>query len=433
MGDRRLPFGSRRLQIWLSSFFALAMTLGLSSASFAQGLAVNEINSVAPDKFLNKGTLELDADGGQAGDETFGRILGNGGPWFELVVIDEMPDLRGWTLEIWSEDVHAATLTLSQDILWTQLRAGSIVTVAVDVAEDVSYAPESEDWSINVRASESGSGTYISATSFPVSNSNWQVEIFDAHGESQFGLSGEGVAATGGVGSTEIYRLEEDPRAGIVATSLCYDDADTRSTFGLPNRWGTDRVQNFEPLRNGTAPTSQCDRDEGISELAFDQSRILEVEITMLAEDFDAMRRQARTIESVFGGNCGEAPPESPYTWFMADVTVDGTTVEDVGLRKKGFFGSPSTSKPALKIKFDEFGSNDRIFGLDRMTLNNSVQDPSLLDMCLAYDFYALAGQVASRCSYAHVIDQRRVDLGIYMHVESVKDQFLARELRFCE
>ena len=425
MGDRRLPIGFTRLRIWLSSFFVLAMTLGLSSASFAQLLIVNEINSVAPDKFLNGGTLELDLDGEQAGDETFGRILGNGGPWFELVVIDEMPDLRGWVLDIWSEEVKVATLTLSQDILWTQLRAGSIVTVAVDVTEDVSYAPESGDWSINVRASESGSGTYISAISFPVSNSNWQVEIFDAQGERQVGPSGEGVAATGGVGSTEIYRLEEDPRAGIVATSLCYDDADTRSTFGLPNRWGTDRVQNFEALRNGTAPTSQCNRDEGISELAFDQSRIIEVEITMAAEDFDAMRRQARTIESVFGGNCGEAPPESPYTWFMADVTVDGTTVEDVGLRKKGFFGSPSTSKPALKIKFDEFGSNDRIYGLDRMTLNNSVQDPSLLDMCLAYDFYAAAGLVASRCSYAYVTINGE-DLGIYMHVESIKGQFLA-------
>ncbi|MFP6685195.1 MAG: CotH kinase family protein [Polyangiaceae bacterium] len=159
--------------------------------------------------------------------------------------------------------------------------------------------------------------------------------------------------------------------------------------------------------------------------LAFDQSRILEVEITMAPEDYDAMRRQSRRIESVFGGECGEAPPESPYTWFVADVTVDGTTVLDVGVRKKGFFGSPSTTKPALKIKFNEYGSNDRIYGLDRMTLNNSIQDPSLLDMCLAYDTYIAAGQKASRCSYAHVTINSQ-DHGIYMHVESIKEQFLA-------
>ena len=58
------------------------------------------------------------------------------------------------------------------------------------------------------------------------------------------------------------------------------------------------------------------------------------------------------------------------------------------------------------------------------MTLNNSVQDPSLLDMCLAYDFYAAAGLAASSCSYARVIINGE-DLGIYMHVESIKDQFL--------
>ncbi|MFP8874120.1 MAG: hypothetical protein VCB42_06245, partial [Myxococcota bacterium] len=303
----------RRLSSLLP-LLAFVLVLGASHASWAGGLILNEINHVASSKFLNGGTQDLDVDGQQAGDETFGRVVGNGGPWFELVVVADKPDLRGWTLEIWSEDVRAATLTLSQDLLWTQLRAGSIVTIAVDVPEDVSYDPDAEDWSINVQASESGSGTYISAISFPVSNSNWQVEIFNSLGESRFGPSGEGVAATGGVGSTEIYRLEEDPRVGIEATSLCYDDGDTRSTFGLPNRWGTDRIQNFGPLRNGTAPTSQCNRDEGISELAFDQSRILEVDITMAPEDYDAMRHQARRIESVFGGNCGEAPPESPYT-----------------------------------------------------------------------------------------------------------------------
>ena len=314
---RNRQYLARALRPRLSSLLPLlgfVLVLGASHASGAGGLILNEFNPVADGMYLNGGTAEADQDGEQAGDETLGRILGNGGPWFEVVVVENGVDLRGWTLEIWNDGIHAVTLEFSQDPLWNELQAGTLVTVSVGIAEDVSYDPGSGDWSINVQAADSASGTYVTALDFPVSNDNWQVEIFNSLGESQFGPAGEGVGATGGVSGTETYRLEEDPGASIVATSLCYDDADTRSTFGLPNRWGTDRIQNFGPLRNGTAPTSQCNRDEEISELAFDQSRILEVDITMASEDYDAMRGQARRIESVFGGNCGEAPPESPYS-----------------------------------------------------------------------------------------------------------------------
>ena len=41
------------------------------------------------------------------------------------------------------------------------------------------------------------------------------------------------------------------------------------------------------------------------------------------------------------------------------EVTVDGNTLTNVGVRKKGFQGSLSTTEPSFKVKFDEkvFGS----------------------------------------------------------------------------
>ncbi|MFP8873420.1 MAG: CotH kinase family protein, partial [Myxococcota bacterium] len=404
----------------------LLAALTCASAASAAPVILNELNAVGSTKYLNGGDAAADEAGGQAADVTLGRILGNGGDWFELVVTEDGLDLRGWTLEIWVLGSLDTTLVLSQAALWTQLRAGTLITVAEDQPEDASYDPDAGDWTLNLQTDDAASGVYISALSFPVNNDEWQLVIKDSTGTIQFGPSGEGISATGGVSSTETYRLEENPGAFILPTTLCYDDADTQSTFGLPNQWGVGSVQDFGPLRAGTAPTSQCDEVEGITDLAFDPDRILEVEISMLPDDYDAMRRQARRLMDVFGGACGEAPPASPYTWFPGDVTVDGTTVPNAGVRKKGFFGSPSVTKPALKIKFDEFGSEGTIYGLERLTLNNGLQDPSLLDMCLAYDLFHAAGLVAARCSFAHVTVNGN-DLGIYMNVDSIKDPFLVR------
>ena len=419
---RRLQNATRALVLCA----LLGLLFGHASHAWAARVILNEFSPVGSGKYLNGGNATVDESGGQAGDLTFGRILGNGGDWFELVVTEGVQDLRGWQLEIWIGGILNTTLILSQAPLWSQVRAGTLITVAEEQPQDTRYDPDAGDWTIHIQTDDNADGTYITALSFPVNNDDWQLVIKDAGGAVEYGPSGEGISATGGVSSTEIYRLEENPGSFITPTTLCYDDADTQSTYGQPNRWGDGRVQDFGPLRNGTAPTIQCGETEGITDLAFDLTRILEVEITMLPEDYDAMRRQNRRLLDVFGGACGETPPTSPYTWFPGDVTVDGTTVASAGIRKKGFLGSPSVTKPALKIKFDEFGSEGSIYGLERLTLNNGRQDPSLLDTCLAYDLFHAAGLVAARCSFAHVTVNGN-DLGIYINVDSLKDPFLVR------
>src|SRR5262245_23518563 len=64
-----------------------------------------------------------------------------------------------------------------------------------------------------------------------------------------------------------------------------------------------------------------------------------------------------------------------------ARLVYDGVTLEDVGLRLKGGVGSarPLTEKAAFSIKTNEFVSGQRLHGLRRFTLDNEVQDPSLL------------------------------------------------------
>ena len=214
------------------------------------GLILNEWNAVSSSNFLLNGDTRL------------GSLSGNGGDWLELVVVEDNLDIRGWRLDINDNGEFNQSLTFSQDQVWADLRAGTIITVAENTiitgdatvyAEDTSYAPPSGDWWIHVVAGATGSGTYITATDFRVSNDNWQLSIYDAADTRRFGPAGEGIGtlAGGGISNNQIGELEQDPDTTITASSN-YGDGD-ESTFGLPNNFA-DRAQNFDAIRPDVGP-----------------------------------------------------------------------------------------------------------------------------------------------------------------------------------
>ena len=156
---------------------------------------------------------------------------------------------------------------------------------------------------------------------------------------------------------------------------------------------------------------------------------MLDVSIEIAVEDWDTLRHQTRTLADVFAEieEYGLSRPFADiYTWFGATVTVDGQTHADVGVRKKGFVGSQSSTKPSLKLRFDKYVDNQSLGGvMNRMTLNNSVQDPSMVNTCLSYRVFAAAGNPAPRCNFANV-SVNGTDLGLYVHVEEFKAPFLS-------
>lgn len=157
----------------------------------------------------------------------------------------------------------------------------------------------------------------------------------------------------------------------------------------------------------------------------FRPDHVLAVSITLSPADWAALRAQTRTPGE---GNPSCTMPDvpSPYTQFAASLTIDGTTVTNVGIRKKGGFGSISAEKPGLRIKVNEFVPGQKIFGASHLTLNNNVQDPSLISQCLGYGLFRAAGVPASRCAFAHVTVNGE-DLGVYTNVEPVRKDFLER------
>ena len=160
----------------------------------------------------------------------------------------------------------------------------------------------------------------------------------------------------------------------------------------------------------------------------FALDRVLDVAIEMAPEDWDRLRAQTRTLADILvGADCLDSPADDIFTWFEATVSVDGESHTQVGVRKKGFLGSLSKVKPALKVRFDKI-IDGQLLGsaMKRLTLNNAQQDPSIINTCMAYHIFAAAGLPAPRCNFATVAVNGE-NLGLYAHVESMKTAFLER------
>ena len=84
---------------------------------------------------------------------------------------------------------------------------------------------------------------------------------------------------------------------------------------------------------------------------------------------------------------CGGGPFEDIFSFVPADVTVDGTFVGEIGLRKKGFLGSLDDEKPSLKLKFDRYIEGQSLSGMKRMTLNNAMIDNNCATLPFRFGF----------------------------------------------
>ena len=158
----------------------------------------------------------------------------------------------------------------------------------------------------------------------------------------------------------------------------------------------------------------------------FPADRVLDVQITVAEKDWDKIRHQSRNFVSALHESRKVKPIDGPYEYVNADVTIDGVKFEKVGLRKKGFIGSQSSSRPSLKIKLNHTDKEQAIGGLTKLTMNNNKQDSSIVSQYMGYAVFNQAGSPAPRCAFAKVTVNGK-NLGIYSHVESVRKPLLAR------
>ena len=167
------------------------------------------------------------------------------------------------------------------------------------------------------------------------------------------------------------------------------------------------------------------DRTFDPQERVFSTARLVDVSVEIDPDYWDVLRREGRSFAALAEG-CGDPLEEFFYTDFMATVTIDGERLQRAGIRKKGFFGSLSLSRPSIKIRFNQYVQRQHLSGVRRVTLNNNLQDPSNVFQCLAYRFFAGAGVATPECGFARLTVNGE-DLGAYTTLETYDRDFLAR------
>ena len=158
----------------------------------------------------------------------------------------------------------------------------------------------------------------------------------------------------------------------------------------------------------------------------FPTDRVIDVQITVSEKDWNTIRYQSRNFFEALRESRQFEPPEHPYTYVEASVRIDGVEFPKVGIRKKGFIGSQSNTRPSLKIKLNHIDTEAEIEGLTNLTLNNNKQDISQVSQFMGYALFNAIGSPAPRCAYAKVTVNGK-SLGIYSHVESMRKPILKR------
>ncbi len=122
----------------------------------------------------------------------------------------------------------------------------------------------------------------------------------------------------------------------------------------------------------------------------------------------------------------GGGPQERPEV--QVTVREAGVTYTNVALHPKGSAGSsrPFDDKPAMTLNFSKHQKGRTFHGYSKLSLNNSVQDPTFLSEAICRGLFQEAGVPAPRVEHATVILNGQ-DLGLYVVSEGWGKPFLRR------
>ncbi len=150
----------------------------------------------------------------------------------------------------------------------------------------------------------------------------------------------------------------------------------------------------------------------GYEDRIFDPSRVHTIDIVM-----DGWESFLETCENEEYVSCA--------------VVIDGEAYRNVGIRAKGNTSLSSVSamgsdRYSFKIEFDHYDSTRSYYGLDKLSLNNTIQDTTFMKDYLTYRLMDEFGVAAPLCSYAYITINGE-DWGLYLAVEGVEESFLRR------
>ena len=147
----------------------------------------------------------------------------------------------------------------------------------------------------------------------------------------------------------------------------------------------------------------------------FDDDKVIEINIEMDETAWQEMLDNASAEE---------------YT--AANITVNGTTYNNVAIRPKGnsslsqLVMDDTTDRYSFKIKFDEYVDGQTLDGLSKLVLNNNMADATYMKEYLSYKLLESLGVPTPECAYAHITVNGE-EWGLYLAVEPIEEEFIAR------
>ena len=167
----------------------------------------------------------------------------------------------------------------------------------------------------------------------------------------------------------------------------------------------------FIPVFWGRSSDS-AQNSAGYENLLFDTSYVHTLDIVM--DDFDSFIETCENEE-----------------YSACSVIIDSEVYKNVGLRAKGNtslsnVSSMGSSRYSFKIEFDQYIEGSSYHGLDKLSLNNLIQDNTMMKDYLTYRLMSEFGAAAPLTSYVFLTVNGE-DWGLYLAVEGVEESFLKR------
>ncbi len=150
----------------------------------------------------------------------------------------------------------------------------------------------------------------------------------------------------------------------------------------------------------------------GYENRLFDNTRVHTIDIVM--DNWDEFINNATSEE-----------------YYTAAVVIDGEAYKNVGIRGKGNtslsnVASMNSERYSFKVEFDHYDNSITYHGLDKLSLNNLIQDSTMMKDYLTYTMMNEFGAVAPLCSFVYITVNGE-DWGLYLAVEGIEDSFLER------
>ncbi len=187
-----------------------------------------------------------------------------------------------------------------------------------------------------------------------------------------------------------------------LAVFLC-----TPSLVACKSSESTDDTDNTNEKKNSKAVSTAYAE-------SFDKNSVMSFEIKVDEEEWKTLLENATDKE-----------------YISADITINGTTIKNVGIRAKGnsslsSVASSDSDRYSFKIKFDEYVDNQTYLGLDKMVLNGNFSDTTSMKEYLSYDIMNYIGVKTPLYAYANITVNEK-SWGFYLAIEDLEDSYLNR------